>query len=183
MLFKPNTIVFIQRSGLLVAGRKLSPARLDFPDDLVRNLEVVLPSKLREACRQFFTDHELHGKRFQLVLDYSVVFEKSIELDKSGKPDLIMEGFVEAMPFEKGKRACLALQTGDVLRLFATNAELYQTVVTAIDGAGAGAVEAITPISAYNLGDGERTIRTAMEFILKHSDISRQADFRDVAAS
>ena len=183
MLFRPNTIVFIQRSGLLVAGRKLSPTRLDFPDDLVRNLEVVSPSKLREACRQFFTDHELHSKRFQLVLDYSVVFEKSIELDKSGKPDLIMEGFVETMPFEKGKRACLALQTGDVLRLFATNAELYQTVMAAIDSANAGAVDAVTPISAYDFGDGERTVRAAMEFILKHGDISRQADFRDVVVS
>lgn len=183
MLFKPNTIIFIQRSGLLVAGRRLPSARMDFPDDIVRNLEVVLPSKLLERCRQFFTERELHGKRLLLILDYSVVFEKSIELDQSGKPDLIMEGFISAMPLAEGKRACLALQTGSTLRLFATNAELYQTIVTALDSAGAGAVEGITPIAAYALGENERTIRTATEFILRHSDVGGQVDFRSVIPS
>src|SRR5690242_8972920 len=157
MLFKPNTLVFVQRNGLLVAGRHVAAARLDFPDDSIRNLEVLLPSKLLERCRQFFAERELHGKRLQLVLDYSVVFEKSIELDKSGKPDIIMEGFVSAMPFDEGKRACLALQAGSVLRLFATNAELYQTIVTAAEAASTGAIEAITPIAAYDLSGTDRT--------------------------
>jgi hypothetical protein len=180
MLFKPNTIVFIQRNGLLVAGRHLSPIRMEFPEDAVHNLEVANLNRLTSVCQQFFTDRELRGKRIQVILDYSVVFEKSIELDQSGKPDIIMEGFVAAMPFDQGKRACLAYQSGSTLRLFAVNAELYQAVVAAIDAADAGTVTAITPVAAYNLTNEQRTIRAAADFILKQTDTSKQVDFQSV---
>jgi hypothetical protein len=132
------------------------------------------------VCRQFFTDRELHGKRIQIILDYSVVFEKSIELDQSGKPDIILEGFVAAMPFDQGKRACVAYQSGSTLRLFATNAELYQAVATAISAADAGTITAITPVAAYNLTNEQRSIRSATDYILKQVDTSKQVDFHNV---
>ncbi len=183
MFFNPNTIIFMQRSGLLVSGRRLPSMRLDFPDDIVHNLEVVVPGKLASLCQKFFAERELHGKRLLIVLDYSVVFEKTIELDQSGKPDLIMEGFVAAMPFEPGQRACLAYQSGSSLRLFATNADLYQAVANALSAANAGSLAAITPIAAYNLGNDQRTIRTASDYILKQNDISHQLDFNSVVPS
>ena len=183
MLFKPNILIFIQRGGLLVAGRRLSFMRLEFPEDIVHNLDVLQRDKLVELCRRFFADKGLRGKRLQIVLDYSVVFEKTIELDQSGKPDLLVDGFVEAMPFEPGQRACLALRTGPNLRLLATNADLYLAIADAIKAANAGTLQAITPIAAYDMPDTERTIRNATERILKDSEISKRANYRDVTPS
>ncbi len=183
MFLKPNVLIFIQRNRLLVAGKRLPSTHVNFPEDIVHNLEVLQHNKLVDICRQFFTDKNLRRKRLQIVLDYSVVFEKTIELDQSGKPDILIEGFVTAMPFEPGKRSCLAVQTDVNLRLFATNAETYQAVSEALRAAQAGSLVAITPIAAYNLAENERTIRAATDHILKDSEVSKQVNFRDVIPS
>ena len=183
MLFKPTIIIYLQRNGLLVAGRSMKPARFVFPAGTVDNLEIEQRDKFITACQQFFKENELHGKRVLLVLDYSVVFEKTIALDKAGQPETLLEGFVAAMPFEPGKRACLGVETGSQLRLFATNAELYNGVAGAFVAAGGGALAAITPIAAYNLGDTERTVSAATEHILKDTTVEKQANFQDITAS
>ncbi len=183
MLFKPNTLILIQRNGLSLTGKHLSSARLSFPDEVMRNLEILQRAKFIDLCRQFFADQHLRGKRLQIILDYSVVFEKNIELDQSGKPDVLMEGFVAAMPFEPGMRACLAVEAGTNLRLFATNADVYLAVAEALKAANAGTLQAITPIAAYNLAETERTIRTATERILKDADVSTKVNFRDTTLS
>lgn len=183
MFLSPNILIFIQRSRLLIAGKRVPSTHITLPDDIMHNLEVVQHKKFVDMCQKFFVDKNLRRKRVQIILDYSVVFEKTIELDQSGKPDILMEGFVTAMPFEPGKRACLAVQTDSSLRLFATNAETYQAVTEALRAAQAGALVSITPIAAYNLGDTERTIRAATEHILKDSDVSKQVNFRDVVPS
>lgn len=183
MFLKPNILIFIQRNRLLVAGKRLSSLHVSFPDDVVHNLEVINHAKLVELCQKFFMDKNLKRKRVQIILDYSVVFEKTIALDQSGKPDILLEGFVEAMPFEPGKRACLAVQTDTNLRLFAANAEVYEAVSEALRTAQVGAPVAITPIAAYNLTDNERTIRAATDHILKDTDVSKQVNFRDVIPS
>lgn len=183
MFLNANVLIFIQRSRLLIAGKRLNSMHINLPDDVVHNLEVVQHTKLVDLCQKFFADKNLHRKRVQIILDYSVVFEKTIELDQSGKPDILMEGFMTAMPFEPGKRACLAVQTDASLRLFATNAETYQAVAEALKAAQAGTLVSITPIAAYNLGENERTIRAATDHILKDSDVSKQVNFRDVVPS
>ena len=183
MLFKPNILILVQRGGLLAAGRRPPSSKLSFPDELVHNLEVLQYDKLVEHCQHFFKDKGIRSKRVQIVLDYSVVFEKVIELDKTGKPDVIMEGFIGAMPFEPGKRACVAVQSATDLHLYATNAELYQAVADALKAAGAGTLLAITPIAAYNLADDQRTVKAATELILKNNDVAKQANFRDALPS
>jgi len=183
MLFKPNLIVFLQRNGLLIAGRRMKPARFTFADDVIHNLEVEQRDKLVSSSAQFFKDNNLHGKRVLLVLDYSVVFEKTVELDKTGQPDKLLAGFVAAMPFSAGSRACLGVETGSQLRLFATNAAVYQAINDALQQAGVGSVSAVTPIAAYSLGDTERTVNAATEHILKDMSIEKQANFMDVTAS
>lgn len=181
MLFQPTTIVFLQRGGLLVAGRRVKSTRFAFTDELIHNLEVQNRIKLVESCRQFFAASGLRGKRVLLVLDYSVVFEQTIKLDKSGQPDKLLEGFVAAMPFAEGQRACLGVESGSELRLFATNAALYEAVSDALRAAGTSSISAVIPIAAYNLGDKERTVNAATEHILKDIAVEKRANFQDVS--
>lgn len=180
MLLKPSTIVFLQRNGLLIAGRRTKPAKFALPNDLVQDLEVQNRTKLVDSCRQFFVASGLHGKRVLLVLDYSIVFEKTIKLDQSGQPDKLLESFVAAMPFASGQRACLGVEAGSELRLFATNAALYETVSEALHAAGVSSVNAVTPIAAYRLSDQERTLSAAAERVLKDTAVEKRANFLDV---
>ncbi len=180
MIFKPNIIVFMQRNGILVAGRRIKPAKFALTDDLTHNLEVQNRTKLVDTCQQFFTANGLHGKRVLLVLDYSVVFEKAIKLDQSGQPDKLLDGFLQAMPFAAGQRACVGIETGSELRLFATNAALYEAVADALRATGVSSISAITPIAAYNLADTERTLSAAAERILRDGATEKQANFQDV---
>ena len=182
MLFKSETIIFLQRNGMVVANPHQSPVRLAFPDGYVVNLEVANRQQLLNSCQKFLEDSGLKGRRAVIVLDYSVVFEKVIALDKSGQPDKLLQGFVDAMPFEAGKRVCLGVEDGSSLYLYATNTDLYTVIEEALHQAGASSVSAVVPISAYKLPEAERTITAATARILKDGSIRKRANFRDSAA-
>src|SRR5882757_11367444 len=102
MFGKPNAIIYVRRSGLIMAGKHIKPARLTFPEAGLQNMDVIDPEVLGMACQEFFESHDAKGQRVLLVLDHSVVFTKTIALDKSGKPALLAKDFVASMPFEPG---------------------------------------------------------------------------------
>ena len=181
MFSKPNTLIYLQRASLMLAGKRLAGARLDMPEDVIRNLELQDRPKFISLVEQFLRDRNILGRRILLVLDGSVMFHKVIELDKSGQPDLLIKGFVDAMPFEPGKRACLAVQTDTHLRLFAANADLYNAVAEAIHASGAGKLVSITPAAAYNLPSATRSIGDAADKFFGDKNVRKLADFRTVA--
>jgi hypothetical protein len=180
MFAKPNTLIYLQRSSLMLAGHHIGAARLDLPEDTVKNLAIVDKTKLLTLCEQFFADHQLDRRRIIVVLDGSVVFQKVVELDKTGQPDLLMQAFVDAMPFEPGDRACLAIEEQTSLRLFATSAKLYLAIVDALHIANVGHVMAITPAAAYELDSNNRSISAAAEHFFADSHVRKLADFRTV---
>ena len=180
ILSKPNALVYVYRNGLIVAGKHITQARLSFGPELVTNLEVLNPDKLIERCRQFFTDNGLRHRRVVVVLDHSLVFEKKIELDQSGKPDVLAEAFVAAMPFEEGLRACLQVQTDKQLQLLATNARIYQSVAQALHACGVAKVVAITPVNAFVLPKEQRKVSSLVEVFLKDTASSKEVDFTSV---
>ena len=177
---KPNTLLYVQRSSLILTGKRLDSARLDFPPEVVQNLEILAKPKFVELCQQFLTAHEIHGRQIIIVLDASIVSQKVIELDKSGQPDILIQAFIDAMPFDVGKRACLAVQNANSLRLFATNAELYTCVAEAVHAANAGKIDAITPATAYNLSKEDRNLSAATEQFFTNSEVRKRADFHTV---
>ena len=180
MFASPNVLVFVQRGGLVVSGKHVGPARLEFPAELVSNLELVHPAKFVEYCKQFFDENDLRHKRALIVLDNSLVFRKRIELDASGKPGALAKGFVEAMPFEEGTRACLSIQSDNLLQLLATNADIYDGIAAALEGAGAAKVIAVTPVAAYDLKGSDRKITTLAEHFLHDKHALKEADFMGV---
>ena len=177
---KPNALVFVQRGGLMVAGKHVHQARLDFPPELVTNLELVNPTKFVEFCRQFFAGNNLQHKRVLMVLDNSLVFRKKIELDASGQPDALTEGFVAAMPFEQGTRACLAIQSKNLLQLLATNADLYNGIVAALEACGISKLVAIVPVAAYDLSGADRKISALAERFFQDTHAAKQINFASV---
>ncbi len=180
MLAKAHALVYVQRDGLVVAGKHVIQGKLTFPKDLVANMEVIDVPQLIDCCRQFFNDHHLRHKRVLMVLDSSLVFRKKIELDVSGQPDTLTEAFVAAMPFEPGSRACITIQSDKLLQLLATNATLYDTIVQALDASDAGKLVAVVPVAAFNLDGVERKISVLTERFLNDKEAVKLADFTSV---
>lgn len=183
MFSKPNALIYVRRSGLVIAGKGITVARWDFPAELITNLEVLNSSKFLTDAQKFFTEHGLHSKRALMVLDQSIVFEKTVDFDKSGNPEALMQAFVAAMPYKAGKRACISLASDKQLRLFATNVEIYDLLNQALHGAGVAKLIAITPASAYSLSSTQQSLGTAVEQFIKDSTICRSATFIKAVAS
>lgn len=175
---KPNTVVYVTRAGLAIAGKKMQSSRLPLSAEIVNNLEVVNAEKFTAECQQFFTNHGLRGKRVLVVLGLSVVFEKSIELDKSGNPGALTKAFVSAMPFEPGQRACLSIHTGNQYHLYATNALLYRPLLEALELAKAKVVS-LTPAPAYHLTGTDRSFEALAAQFMQDSDVADRINFQD----
>ena len=178
MIFnKPNALVYVHRNGLIVAGKHVEYKRLLFSPDTVANLEVINPTKFVSLCQEFFTQNNLKHKRVLMVLDNDLVFGKKIELDRSGKPDALAQTFIDAMPFEAGQRACLVLQSDQLLQLLATNYDLYSSIAEALRLSGAGKLFAVTPVAAYDLQGIDRKVSTLVNIFLKNTKSSRLVNF------
>lgn len=178
ILNKPNVVIYFRRDNLVAAGKHVNPARLNFPADIVNNLEIVRPDKFISGCQDFFASKGLKGKRVLIVLDPAVVFTKKVELDKQGKPAALTRAFIEAMPFAKGQRACLSVRQGSTLGLYAANAELYETVVKALDESGVGKVVAVTPAAAYDVTI-DKQLAAAMDAFANTTAVHSRYDFLD----
>lgn len=160
---KPNSIVYLRRSGLIVAGKKITPARMAFSPDHVENLEVVDATGFIDILRTFFTDHELKGKHVLMVLDSSVVFTKIQSLSTDQKPAAVIDAFIDVIPLAEGQRACVRIAGQSEVSLYATNSVLYETVAEALDEAGVARLLAITPAEAYPSEGGKQQLAAAVQ--------------------
>lgn len=180
MFGKPNAIVYVRRGGLIVAGKHIKPARLSFSDAWLSNLEVIDEAAMGEHCSTFFSEHGVKGQRLLVVLDHSVVFTKTVAIDKTVKVADVLKEFVAQMPFEPGVRACLALQSAEALSLFATNARIYSVLAAALNQAGVAKVIAITPLAAYGVNESAQLSGAVVDQLLRDTTIKTKADFQSV---
>ncbi|MBC7581923.1 hypothetical protein H7097_03595 [Aeromicrobium sp.] len=176
---KPNAIVYVRRSGLIVAGKKLTPARLNFDPKQIENLEVLDEAAFVDTLTEFFRNHNLKNKHVLMVLDDSVLFTKHVALDAAGKPAAITDAFIESMPLHPGKRACLRVVHDSKLTLYASNGDLYRSVAGALDYAGASKVLAITPANAYPSASGKQPLAAAVQQYVNDTTVRSSANFQN----
>jgi hypothetical protein len=177
MFSKPNAIIYVRRTGLVVAGKRLTPARLSFAPSYVDNMEVLDSEAFISACQSFFEEHQLHGKHILMVLDDSLVFAKSADIEQPNQAAAIRDSFVDVMPFEPGKRACLSVVSQKNIELYATNPDLYKSVAEAIHRSGAGRLLAITPASAYDTA-GAKQLAAAIQAYVNDTSVRATANFQ-----
>lgn len=180
---KPNAIVYLRRSGLIIAGKKLTPARYSFLPEHIENLDITDTSGFTRALREFFSAHSMNGKHVLMVLDDSVVFMRSGKSDSdtasegaSVKP---MDSFIEQMPLNPGQRACISVKSDIDSSLYGTNAELYMTVADALDQAGVAKVLAITPAAAYPSESGKQQLAAAVQQYITDTAVRSSANFQN----
>lgn len=177
---KPNAIIYVRRGGLVVAGKKVAPARLTFPAEYIQNMEVLRDEAFTETLRDFFVEHGLKGKHVLMVLDDGIVFTKSVALDADGKPGAIADAFIEQMPLSPGKRACLRVHRDSELNLYATNGDLYLAIADALDQANIAKLLAITPAAAYPT-DSSKQLAAAIQEYVNDTNVRAHVNFQDAA--
>lgn len=174
---RPNTLVFVRRNGLIVAGKHVTPARLQFSEKLIHHLELVDGPKFVEHCRHFFSKQSLKHRRVLMVLDQDVTFEK---ISQAGGQDdeTALQQFVAAMPFDAGKRASFSVAVDDTTRIYGANYELFYAIAQALEAADAK-VMAITPLTLYGLEPGQQ-LKDVVSKLLKDGVVRKQANFARV---
>lgn len=180
---KPNAIVYVRRSGLIVAGKKLTPARLNFEPEHIQNLELQDEVGFTDSLRDFFLAHSLKGKHVLMVLDDSIVFTKAnvldTETDAKVQPAAIADAFIAQMPLNPGQRACLRVLDGTNLKLYATNGDLYIAIADALDQARTAKIIAITPAAAYPTENGKQPLAAAVQQYVNDSAVRASANFQN----
>jgi len=179
---KPNAIVYVRHNGLIVAGKKLAPARLTFKPEELENMEVIDVNAFTDTLRSFFVEHDLKGKHVLMVLDDGVVFSKSVARDDDNKPADIAQAFIDAMPLNPGQRACLRVLNESELTLYGTNGDLYVAIAEALDEAGVAKLLAITPATAYPAPEGgTQQLAAAVQQYVNDTAVRSQANFQNTA--
>jgi len=144
-------------------------------------MEVIDAPAFVESLSAFFSQHGLKGKHALMVLDDSVVFNKSVPIDTDSNPADIADQYIDAMPLEPGQRACLRVLSDTEINLYATNGRLYQAVAEALNEAGAAKLLAITPATAYPSAGGRQQLATAVQQYVNDTAVRGKADFQHAA--
>jgi hypothetical protein len=179
---KPNAIVYVRHGGLIIAGKKITPARLTFNPDQIENMEIIDENAFTDTLRDFFVTNNLKSKHVLMVLDDSVVFNKTVTVSTSDKPAAVAQSFIDAMPLNPGQRACVRVVGASELKFFGTNGDLYITIASALDEAGVAKLLAITPAKAYPAPEsGKQQLAAAVQQYVNDTAVRDSANFQHVA--
>jgi hypothetical protein len=181
MLLKPNALVYFRRNDLFIGGKHLSAVKMKFSPEMTKNLEVLNHDTFVSACQSFFDLHDLKSKRVLVVLDQSIVFSKTIQLEDYDKDQLssLVDNFIAAIPFEEGQRACIQTREEKSLQLYATNADLYKVIQESLHLCNVRKILAITPAAAYSIDYSLKPSEVIDQF-LNEKDAGRLYNFASV---
>lgn len=145
----PSILIYLKRDSVLLFDGKTTK-KLSLPVDTVADLEVIDKTKLSLLCDQFFADKNIRNKRVLMVLDRSVVFDKTVPLSAKADFTPFAEAFRASIPLEADKNQLLVIHDNEKLFLYATNRPYYETIYASLLHLNAK-VMAITPIAAYKV--------------------------------
>ncbi|MDO8498663.1 MAG: LytR C-terminal domain-containing protein [bacterium] len=169
----PQVIFYLREKSLEIyyLGSKKSYSKLDFPPEMVSNLEVSDKEKFRELLTGWISK-ELGGKkRGVVVLSDKVLFIKSVTTLDPQKLVSETETFLGEVPFDPGKVAHVKLTQGQKTYLVAANKELWELIVSALESLG-WKITGVLPLSAFGIQSGEGNL--AVEEAEKISQESRE---------
>lgn len=159
-------IIFLDRNGFLLYQDTLSNVwQFPFSPDLVQNLDVINKLQLVNSIGSFIQTNKLIPSSLIIILADSVIFQKSLSLQKNQEDGLPQEDktinksqidfsikeqqekeikkFLDSVPFEE-----ILAKVVNNTRLVATNKDLLETIVHPFKKMGCN-VEAIVPAFMY----------------------------------
>lgn len=143
---------------------------LEFPSEIVRDLEVLKKSDLEMKIVWFINQNKIHPSSLIMVLTESVCFEQDLPELPFDKQEAAFQNFLEYIPFENTNHKVYKLQKG--YKIVAVNKELCQSVKDSFIKMGF-AITAIVPTSI--MGMNIKSLDAAAgKYILEKSDYAKQ---------
>ena len=143
---KPSYLLLVQRNAVVLQNRQAKGSKLTLEVKLVRNLEIVDRPALLSKLTTFLG--AVKNQRVLVVMDRSVVFDKTIDDAEHVVPTEAVRLFTAALPFEPARRAVISTHAARQLQLFGTNNDLVHVLIEALEAVAAKAI-AVVPLAAY----------------------------------
>ncbi len=152
MLFadQPGQIVYLTSAGASLYDRSHRLSTQAWPSEVIQNLEVADPAGLEGVMRQLVDRQALRDQRLMIVMDDSLVFQRSLQYADTAKDQAAIKEALERMPFAAETRGVVVAGGDMTMIVYVTNRALYEAARAACETAGAR-VEAAVPAPAYGL--------------------------------
>lgn len=160
--------LYIDQNGILLFT-STTPAviQFQFPQDIVRDLEIISKDLLQKEILKLIKDNALLPSKYVFVLSGNLLFEKPFVDSKTPDSQKEIQSFLDNIPFEH--TATIIFENAES-KLIATNKDLYQSLARILEQQGS-IVEYIFP--AYILGIDVNQALVMTQPLL--SDVHRKA--------
>jgi len=123
---KQNAFLLLRKDSLQIITKSQQPQQLTFPAEVVRHQEVINRQKFEQLISDFFSKSKLSNIQGVLFLANDVVFQKQLPQTASEED---IQNFFNTIPFSQETIGKKIIRTKNGISLFATNHDLYNTVV------------------------------------------------------
>ena len=172
----PNVLLHITRAAIKAYTKKGEGGQLALPSEAVQYLEIYDRQPLNDAVNQFIAEQRLAGTRLAVILDESLLFEKTIPATKESEQQFA--DFEAMLPFEPTDRQTVAVPTENhaAFKVFATNKNFYMSILTPFIKSDCK-VLAVLPASALGLKPGAGIATDAVGPLLRTVNRYRRVQF------
>lgn len=146
---KPKTLLILYPNSLRVYyGKEGDVSQLDFPKDLINNLEVLNPRELSSLINSSLLTSGLKPQEALLLISSDVLEQKIINSSDQAVLEDETNKFFENTPFTRETLSRLILHGRGQLFLYATSKALWQIIVTEFENLG-WEIAAVSPAIFY----------------------------------
>lgn len=140
--------LFIDQNGLLLFTTT-TPAVItfSFPQEIVRDLEIINKDLLQKELIKLIKDNSLKPSRYIFVLSGNLLFEKPFVDSKTPESQKEVQSFLDNIPFE---HTATVISENAESKLIATNKDIYQSLARIFEQQGS-VVEYILPANILNI--------------------------------
>ncbi len=155
---KASVILLVKARLLEIYIKGLDqPHKIEFPEAVVKNLELVDQTKLNEIIISFIAQVRLAKETAVILLSDEVVFEKQITRDTPEKEQQLIDNFLDKIPLDKNHLMRKITPQGDSIFVFGANKNLLEAIRQSFENNG-WHIKAIVPEAIFgklNLLDPE----------------------------
>jgi hypothetical protein len=141
------TIIFIKKNSLEFWTGGVNK-KIGLPTTLVVNLEIKDQENYKKLINSFLTESSLKSQKAVLLLSNEVIFKK--EFPAGTDKDILVEKFLDNIPFEKEKIAKKIASTPQTTTVFVVNKNIYEVLLNLLEELGWN-IKAVVPVEVDNL--------------------------------
>lgn len=143
---RPSTLLILYRNALHVYnGPDLEISELEFPDEVIHNLEVVDPNRYQEIVYDALSSSGLRPQKALLLLSDEILFQKTLINSEGPLARIQRDEFYKSIPLSDSELARLEVIDGESIYLFGANRLLFQLLVLEFDKMG-WEIVAVSPL-------------------------------------